>query len=172
MCPMGGARLSEGVPRKGELMGDFVLPSAQGESVQLSKYRGRKNLVLALAARQARELLQALGHRRPQLEQEQAQVLAIVAGPSAEALKLQTNAAVPCPILVDAYKKIHGRLGALDRAGGPLPTLYVTDRFGEVFAAFHRVKGDELPDADGVLDWLSFVNRQCEECFPPEWPAA
>ncbi len=171
MSPMGGARLSEGVPRKGELMGDFVLPSAEGTNVQLSEYRGRKNLVLVLAARQAREFLEALGRCQPQLEHEQAQVLAIVAGP-AEALELQTDAAVRFPILADADKKIHGRLGALDRAGDPLPTLYVTDRFGEVFAAFHRAKGDKLPDADGLLDWLSFVNRQCEECFPPEWPAA
>ncbi len=172
MCPMGGARLSGGVPRKGELMGDFVLPSTAGERVQLSEYRGRSNLVLVLAARQARELLQSLATHQQRLDEEQARVLAIIDGTANEALKLKTESALPFPVLIDPDRNIHSRMGALDPAGNPAPALYVTDRFGEVFAAFRRADGDKIPEADGVLDWLDFVNYQCEECFPPEWPAA
>ncbi len=168
---MGGARLSAGPPHRGELMHDFVLPSARGEPIQLSRYRGRKPLVLVLAGGKERALLRALAQRENGLRSEQAQVLAVVAGAPEQAAHIKAGGELPFPVLADADGQVHRTLGAVTAHGEPAPALFVTDRFGEVFAAFHVGKGQSLPDADDILDWVAFVNRQCEECFPPEWPA-
>jgi hypothetical protein len=31
--------------------------------------------------------------------------------------------------------------------------------------------GQVLPKVAEILSWLEFVNSQCPECDPPEWPA-
>jgi hypothetical protein len=43
-------------------------------------------------------------------------------------------------------------------------------RFGEVFAAFQGADPASLPDAQEIIRSLDFINQQCEECSPPEWP--
>ena len=167
MSPMGGARLSDGVPRRGELMRDFVLPSVSGEPVALSAYRGRKHLVVVFAGVAERGWLHQLAERPHALSREESRVLVVTAA-YADAENLQRG--LPFAVLVDTDARVHTMLGAM-KDGQPAPALYVTDRFGEVFAAFRAAEGDSLPDADETVAWLGFVNRQCEECFPPEWPA-
>ncbi len=157
---MSGAQLSEGLPKRGQLMRDFVLSSASGERVQLSEYRGKKNLVAVVAGRQLPHLLHDLADRQDALRDEQAQVLIVVFSSPAEVSS-------PFTLLCDPDGVVHAHMGATTDA----PALYITDRFGEVFAAFRTAEGDTLPSASEVLDWLGFVNRQCEECYPPEWPA-
>ncbi len=170
MCPMGGARLSVGPPMRGELMRDFVLTSARGQRVQLSDYRARQNLVVVLAGHDRYELLRELGRRQMALRGEQANVLAVVAGTQADAARIKQEAQVPFAVLADPDGQVHASLGAV-KNGQPAPALYVTDRFGEVFAGFRTAEGKTLPNADEVVEWLVFVNEQCEECNPPEWPA-
>ena len=48
--------------------------------------------------------------------------------------------------------------------------VYVTDRFGEVFATFRESEKQAMPSVQEILGWLDFVNSQCPECSPPEWP--
>jgi hypothetical protein len=71
---------------------------------------------------------------------------------------------------LDPDGEIHRLLGASDAAGNLAPTIYVTDRFGEIFAAFHNAKAAALPSPAEIIRWLEFINQQCEECSPPEWP--
>lgn len=71
---------------------------------------------------------------------------------------------------LDPGGDIHRMLGASDAAGNLVPTIYVTDRFGEVFAAFQSPNPAALPSAAEITRWLEFINQQCEECSPPEWP--
>jgi hypothetical protein len=44
------------------------------------------------------------------------------------------------------------------------------DRFAEVFGAYRSRDGQSLPTTAEVLSWLEFINSQCPECEPPEWP--
>jgi hypothetical protein len=69
-------------------------------------------------------------------------------------------------VLADTNGAVHRRLGAVDESGTPRTAVYVTDRFGEVYAAFAEAA---LPSIDQITSWLDFVGIQCEECFPPEW---
>ena len=48
--------------------------------------------------------------------------------------------------------------------------IYITDRFGEVFAVY-RGKRETMPSAQEIIKWLTFINIQCPECGHPECPA-
>ena len=65
---------------------------------------------------------------------------------------------------------MHREFGAADEAGRPAPAVYITDRYGEVFGSYRSAGGQALPKLEEILDWLAFINSQCPECEPPEWP--
>jgi hypothetical protein len=44
------------------------------------------------------------------------------------------------------------------------------DRFGAVFAAYQSARGKKLPDIEEIVSRIDFINRQCPECGPLEWP--
>jgi hypothetical protein len=37
-------------------------------------------------------------------------------------------------------------------------------------AAYRSTAGQGMPLAGEVLHWLAFINSQCPDCEPPEWP--
>jgi hypothetical protein len=39
----------------------------------------------------------------------------------------------------------------------------VSDRYGEIFFAAHSGRGESLPSAAELLDWVRFINSQCPE---------
>lgn len=169
----GGAISSPGqCPTRGYRLREFTLTSADGKQVHLSDYRGRSDLVMLLAgkAEPACVLLAELGHHYSQLREAEAQVLAVFEGSRQEAAGVAENLVLPFPLFVDEDGSVHRQLGATDSEGRPAPALYITDRYGEVFAAYRSAAGQGLPRADEVLNWLAFINSQCPECEPPDWP--
>jgi hypothetical protein len=69
-----------------------------------------------------------------------------------------------------AFPTSAGAASAQDRRGQAEMAVYVTDRFGEVFATFRESEKQAMPGVQEILEWLTFVNSQCPECSPPEWP--
>ena len=61
-------------------------------------------------------------------------------------------------------------LQAQNSGDDPGGAALVTDRFGEIFLAAVTSRGDPLPCADELARTAEFVQMQCEECHPPEWP--
>ncbi len=163
-----------GYPVRGQVLRDFVLPSAAGKRVQLSDCRGRANLVIVLAGARGSqpqlELLRQLASRHAAILEQETQVIAVLCCPREQAQAIKERAQLPFVVLADSEGAVHRSLGALDRSGVPRLAVYVTDRYGEVFAAWHTVAGDASPTTQEILEWLEFINRQCPECFPPEWP--
>lgn len=159
-------------PRRGTRLPDLALSAVSGNTLQLSDGRGRRNLALILAgdaqAAARLELLPGLARSYAEITAQEAQVLAVVACTREQARSLAAQ--FPFPVLLDPESRAHRALAGFDAHGRPAPAVYVTDRYGEVFAAFRAAEGRSLPDASEVLKWLEFVNIQCEECFPPEWP--
>lgn len=159
-------------PRRGTRLPDLALSAISGETLQLSECRGRRNLALILAgdswAAARLELLPDLARSYAEITAQEAQVLAVVADAREQARSLAAQ--FPYPLLLDPESRAHRALAGFDADGRPAPAVYVTDRYGEVFAAFRAAEGRPLPDAGEILKWLEFVNIQCEECFPPEWP--
>jgi hypothetical protein len=48
--------------------------------------------------------------------------------------------------------------------------ISTTDRFGEIVSVYHTFGGEQLPKAEAVMKLPEFINHQCAECEPPEWP--
>ncbi len=160
------------LPSKGHRLHDFELTSALGPVVRLSDYRGRSNLVLIFTddRTETRQLLVDMAGQYAQIKDEQAQVLAVLKSRQ-QASGAKQELQLPYPVLADDDGRAHRRAGAVDLQGHNSAAVYVTDRFGEVFGVYRTRDGQSLPTVAEILDWLEFVNSQCPECEPPEWPA-
>jgi peroxiredoxin len=163
----------EGYAERGDVIRDFQLFSAEGQSVLLSEYRGLSSMVLVFAGESdsANNLLSELGTHQPELTGNETRALAIVVGPQERASELRHTLHLGFEVLADENGRVHHSLGTEDRAGHLLPAVFITDRFGEVFAAYKAGQGKSLPAIDEILSWIDFINRQCPECGPIEWPA-
>lgn len=163
-------------PSPGERLRDFQLAAAGGRQVRFSDYRGRRNVVLVLTGdcrgALGPDFLSALAARYPGLVEEEAEVLAVIAAGEAQAHERIGQISFPFPLLMDPTLGLHRSVCAVEKNGTASTAIYLTDRFGEVVAAFRTPDGDALPQTDEILKWLQFINMQCPECFPPEWPAA
>ncbi len=165
-------KTAETCPVKGQLLRDFDLPSTAGRKVSISDYRGRLNLVLVFADGRPRglEFLTRVTKAYSEIRDEQAEVLAVLQGTAGKAARVKDRVRAKCPVLVDKDGRIHRLMGAQDRRGQPEMAVYITDRFGEVFATFRESEKQAMPSVQEILGWLDFVNSQCPECSPPEWP--
>jgi peroxiredoxin len=157
------------LPSKGHRLSDCELSSVAGTSIRLSDYRGRSNLVLILADDGSRttSLLSELVRTYDEIKSEECEILVIVRMSHDFVSQLARRLELPFPVLVDAEGRTHAQFGA-DREGET--AVYVTDRYGEVFGVYRTRDGNALPSVTDILSWLEFVNNQCPECEPPEWP--
>ena len=158
-------------PQNGTVLRDVQLLLADGTHALLSAVRGRSYLVMIFTAGFAPStLLRELDARSAELLEQNARVLVITMIQS----NLTPSDAAPPPDLVvparDFSGEVHRLLGATDSADKPVPAIYITDRFSEVFAVFRQVDQQCPPQPDEIIRWLEFINYQCEECGPPEWP--
>jgi peroxiredoxin len=171
----GMANAPQARPAKGQLIRDFTLTSTLGQPISLSDYRGRSNLVLVFAgggdgSPDLKILAEIAGDYARFLDQP-AQALAIMQCTQAKAARIKEEMNLPFPLLVDEDGRTHRPAGAADNYGHPAPAIYITDRFGEVFAVYRAAEGQTMPDLQEIVTWLAFINSQCPECGSPEWPA-
>jgi peroxiredoxin len=170
----GGARVDpeEGLQRPGYLLRDFALTSALGHRIQISDYRGRSNLVLVFTGHGATEFgfLQDAAARSKNFTEQEAIVIVVNQRSTQDLYSNKQWSNLPFPMLVDDDGRIHRLYGALDQQEKPSPVIYVTDRFGEIVSVHDIRDGKDLPTANEVRKTLEFLNSQCPECEPPEWP--
>jgi peroxiredoxin len=159
--------------RRGEMFPEFVLPTIDGAPVDLERYRARSNLVIMLAGDErgpaTTSLLIDLVALKAELAAEVAQVVLVLA---TRADATRRSEPWPFPVLVDAGALIHHRIGATDALGRPVPALFITDRFREIYAAWMPAEHAVMPSATEVMEWLEFINIQCPECGAPDWPSS
>lgn len=154
------------LPRTGYRLRDFVLQSVDGYDVRLSDYRGGCNLILIFNARSEDcvDLLRDLASHYSNVRAELAEALVI----TPESAVRKGSPQLPFPVLADAERLIQAEYG-LQSGGGSISGVFIADRFGELAASY---VGPEVTNATfaSILKWLEFVNSQCPECEPPEWP--
>ncbi len=169
----GAARIDPGTgaQRPGYMIRDFTLRSLQGENVRISSFRGCANLVLVFSGQSdaMRGFLNEMAKHSREFSEQETRVVAILAR-GREKRSIPTSNDSPIVELYDETLTVHHRSGATDENGYPVPLVYVTDRFGEI-VAIYGVPGHALPPkVEEILRTLEFVNHQCPECEPPEWP--
>lgn len=160
-------------PRKGQFLRSFELLSSRSRTIRLSDYRGAAGLVLILSDErpETEELMREAGRQYPEIRKKDAEVLAIVHGSQGQASAVEQRLNLPYPVLLDQHGRLHMELGATDAQNHDAAAVYVTDRFGEVFALYRTAEGDVLPGIGEILKQFEFISFQCPECEPPEWPA-
>lgn len=155
------------VPRIGYRLRDFMLRSTTGAEVRLSDYRGRSNLVLIFGTLPAQRsvLIGDVAAQYQRLREEQAEVFLIIPAMIEEPGRLVQ---LPFPLLVDSGRQLYTEYG-LQPNSDPISGIFIADRFGELAASY---VGSETANATcaSILKWLVFINSQCPECEPPEWP--
>ncbi len=170
----GGGRVDAGggLQKPGYLIRDFVLTSALGVRVQISDYRGRSNLVLVFAGQAGIEfgVLRDAAKRYQDFTEQDAVVVAVFPYNFHETHPLKIWATLPFVVLADDDGIVHSLYGAVDEHGKPGSLIYVTDRFGEIVSVYDARGGKNLPSTDDILKVLEFINHQCPECEPSEWP--
>lgn len=163
---------ADGYPAESHIIRDFCVCSSEGQEVLLSRYRGHSNMVLVFAGNSdfATDLRSSLKRHQRALVENETRVLAIVAGAHQRPCELKHALHLDFEVLVDVDGSVHRSMGAKDQLGHLLPAVFVTDRFGEVFAAYKAGQGKSLPSVEEILGWIDFINSQCPECGPLEWP--
>ena len=160
-------------PAKGLQFPDLECTTVVGRRIRLSDYRGRSNLVLVFTddRKTSAELLSQIAGSNDQFRSHEVEVIAVTQYPENECARIEEELRLPFAVLPDEDGRIHRKAGAGDPQGRSAPVVYVTDRYGEVFAAWRARDDQTLPDVAEILSWLEFIDIQCPECEPPEWPA-
>jgi len=181
----GAARIDPGtgLQRPGHMIRDFELPSSAGGRVRVSSFRGRKNLLLVFPGRAdaMRAFLEDAAKRSSEFATQDAVIIAVLPEARSEAETSVANhaarshsAANPDTVVVlyDDSLSAYRLSGGVDQHGELIPLLYLTDRFGEIASAYSAESQTAPPSVDEILRALDFLNQQCPECEPPEWPMA
>ena len=169
----GAARVDPGigVQRPGFMIRDFALPSSRGEHVRLSMLRGQSNLLVAFPGYSdaMRAFLQDIErHGRAFVEQETTVLVVAPYGPEDQATAFAEGS--PILVLYDKTHAVYRLSGATDENGSLRPLVYLTDRFGEIVSTYVAPAHSMPPSIEEILRTLEYVNQQCPECEPPEWP--
>ncbi len=170
---IGSARCNEKgtLPTKGLRIRDFELRTREGIEVRLEQFRGRFNLVLLFLGSPDDLTLtfaKEVASKWKEFDEREARLLMVFTAPSHLLASIPPNLGVV--VLTDLDGMVHQEVGAMEE-GHPTHACYITDRFGEVFAEFRTRDGNLIPTVEEMLSWLDFIEAQCPECEPPEWPA-
>jgi len=170
---------TEGVMlRAGQLLPNFRLPSVNHDGqVGPWDYKQHRNLVViffrSTECQKCKQLLREIAERYGDYKQKEAEVLAISTDELDRLRQLAQDLALPFPVLSDSDGKVTDLYlkhpeeiadNTFDVA------IFVADRWGAVFSTkMIEIDYDKPVEAE-VREWLEFIELQCEECFPSEWP--
>lgn len=169
----GAARITpgDGVQKPGCIIRDFTLMSSRGEKLGISSFHSRSNLAVVFPAfsRAMQDFVrEAMQHSHEFAEQDTAVLVVVPHGPEEESIAPAGNS--PIIFLYDETQHAHRLSGAIDQDARPIPLIYLTDRFGEIVSTYTAPAQPMPPSMDEIISALEFVNYQCPECEPPEWP--
>lgn len=162
-----------------DLIPDFRLSAVNRDGqVGPGDYKQHRNLVLVflrtVECLECKQLLREISENYDQYQEKEAEVLAIATDDEDRLRQLAEDLALPFPLLSDSdgtatnlYLKHKEQ--SEDRAAFEA-AIFVADRWGAIFSAISIEKTEDLPAEAEIREWLEFIELQCEECFPAEWP--
>jgi peroxiredoxin len=160
----------------GDLIPSFSLPAVNvSGNVSPWDYKQHKNLVLFLfrqsTCQPCLRLLRELAATYEEYRQLNAEILVIISGDLEQLSKLQNELKLPFPVLSDLDAAVLDSYADEGTGARPEFGVLITDRWGALFSKTISSEMKNLPAEGEIRDWLSFIEIQCSECFPPEpWP--
>jgi peroxiredoxin Q/BCP len=141
-------------------------------------YKQHRNLVLiffrSAECQKCKQLLQEIAKHYGDYKEQETEVLAISNDEVDSLRRLAQDLALPFPVLSDSDGTVTDlylnqteqvQIGRAFEAA-----IFVADRWGAIFTCKIVENDHELPEEVEIRDWLEFIELQCEECFPSEWP--
>lgn len=163
------------MPKLRELIPPLTIHTLEGRTVQAWDFKQKKNLVIAFLhadCAACREFLTHLASAPRELADREAVALVIFLETASRTL------VEGLPPEVVAGTDVSGRsvqnfLGkdALSNRGLEQLGVFVTDRYGEVFAEWVVPDHSRLPGMAEIMSWLGQIEIACEECGVPHWLA-
>ena len=163
--------MATALPREGVLIPGFELPRSDGGTLRLRSFRGRRSLLVYFAhgagCAACRAFLAGALEGYAAYAEEGAEVLAIVPDMAEAVAALQSELALPFPVLVDAEGTVCRRYGLTPAAEA---AVAVTDRYGEPRRWQPAGPAHELPDHDDLIAELRYLGLTCSGgCSAPLW---
>jgi peroxiredoxin len=150
----------------GHTIPEFRLESADGGVISPSDYKERKNLTIIFfnpCESSNLEMIAEIGRRYQEFADNNAEVLAIAAGPIKVFSECAKALRSPFALLADVREEAKC---AYCVAG---PMLFVADRYGEL--RMQSAIGDDLDSViDKALSELELIEIECPECGVSTWP--
>jgi peroxiredoxin len=162
--------------KTGNLIPLFSLPAVNGAgNISPWDYKQHKNLVLIFfrdpECNACLGLLRELASRYEEYRELNAEILAIVNIDLKHLGRLQRELKLPFPLLSDRDAKVFDSYADGSGVAQPIFGVFIADRWGALFSKTLSSEIGELPRNAEIRGWLSFIEIQCPECFPPEpWP--
>lgn len=162
----------------GQLIPDFRLSAANRDGeFGTWDYKQHRNLVLiffrSVEVANCKQLLREITEHYVEYQEKEAEVLVISSDEMDRLQQLTHDLALPFPVLSDNDGSVT-LLYLQDTQQGAESAnfeaaIFVTDRWGEIFACKTVENDSELVAEAEIREWLGFIELQCEECFPSEW---
>jgi peroxiredoxin len=159
--------------KPGQIIPAFSLTAAnRPERIGPWSYKQRRNLaIIFLHSAECQicgELLRKMAENYGEYQRLEAEALVIAPDGIDRLRQLARELALPFPVLADDDGKVRDRYLKMD--GQSEAAVIVADRWGATFACQVAGREHDLPAEAGIREWLEFIELQCEECFPSEWP--
>lgn len=160
--------------KTGDVLPLFSLAAVNGGAqTGPGQYKQHRNLVLiffhSATCQQSRQLLSDITSHYGEYREKETQVLAISADDSKQLQRLARELALPFPLLTDINGKVTKKFLKYNAAPAGA-AVFIADRWGAIFAKEVFENDNDLLAEAEIRKWLEFIEIQCEECFPPEWP--
>ncbi len=128
----------------GDKFPEFIAPTQDGQTVNLSKYRDRSNLIVffypkATTSGCVRETTE-FGVRREEFDAIGTRIVGVSIDDPALQKEHQIQCAANFPLLCDVDKHLTEELGILNENGRSRRTTYLLDKSGKISKVFESVK--------------------------------
>lgn len=93
------------------------------------------------------------------------EVLGVSFNDASKAKKQAELDGIPFPLLSDLDGETTERFTHIDYAkNAPFPSVFITDRFGELRYQKIATEAESLPGEEEILSWLLLIQTECPEC--------
>ena len=159
-----------------QLIPPLTARTPTGKLIHAWAFKQKKNLVIAFfhsGCQRCEKFLGALAAHAVELAEQEA--VALIVFPAVPPAFLTEN--LPPEIIFAAdltgrAQRAYLGLEAFGPVGQQCVGVFITDRYGELYAQWVGATEDALPGLRDVFGWLEQIEFACEECGASHWPAA